>query len=98
MRLAVLMSCLLFYVNAYSQVKRTYKLSATIEKALASDTTPWKSTIASYDYSYSGHYAQALAYADSANGKRTVARRLSNSDSAFLAGFKPVPARQYILK
>ncbi|HYD90103.1 MAG TPA: hypothetical protein VEA37_01280, partial [Flavobacterium sp.] len=96
--MSALICCIIWFATVSAQEKRTYKLSATIEKKLATDTTPWKNTMASYEYSYSGNYAQALSYGDSSSGYRKNAAQLSPSDSAYLARFKPIPARQYILE
>lgn len=98
MRLKFLTGLILLSVSIHAQEKRKYKLSAAIEQYLATDTMPWKNTMASYDYSYSGHYQQALAYADSMFGFRKNAPRLKEEDSAYVASFKPIPALPYILE
>ena len=97
MRLITLAICLICCTRVLGQYERAYKLKSAIERRLMADTNPWKNMFASYDYSFSGYYRETLSFGDSTIGHIRKIPRLETPDAAYLAGFKPASARNYIL-
>ncbi|MBP1617919.1 MAG: hypothetical protein H6Q14_1746 [Bacteroidetes bacterium] len=90
---------ILFFL-AFSSVsaqtdKEKYKFSADIEAIIQKDSTDWKYQMGATDYSFSEYYKKALETWDK-NGEGV--KKVSREDSIYFKSFKPMTAKDYIIK
>ncbi|WP_156180728.1 hypothetical protein [Rufibacter radiotolerans] len=73
-----------------------YRLASQIETQIKTDTLPWKYQKGAWDYSYGGHYLQALQtwHAQYPSMRHEVTAQ----DHALLALYTPVLAKAYLLE
>ncbi|GAA4310595.1 hypothetical protein [Nibribacter koreensis] len=84
-------------LSASAQTKPdTYRLSGQIDQQIKTDTVPWKHQKGAWEYSFAGHYAQALQVWDAQYP--TMRRKVSGQDSALFKTYTPSPAKTYLLE
>jgi len=92
------LSILLFLTTANvvaQSEKFEYRFSIDIENAIEKDTVPWKYQIGAYEFSFVGNYQKTRETWDK-NGVGIPT--ITEEDSLYFIGFKPVNARDYIIE
>ncbi|QHL87905.1 hypothetical protein GU926_10870 [Nibribacter ruber] len=88
---------LLGALSATAQTKpATYRLSSQIETQIKTDTVPWKHQKGAWEYSFGGHYLQALQAWDAQYP--TMRRQVTAQDSTLFKTHAPSPAKAYLVE
>jgi hypothetical protein len=95
--LFLLLFLVLGTLSAIGQTKPVpYRLSNQIETQLKTDTVPWKYQKGAWEFSFAGHYLQALQAWDSQYP--TMMRKVTAKDSALFKTYAPSPAKAYLVE
>jgi len=97
MKQITIFSILFFLIVTVSAQTETeiYKFSADIEAKIQKDSTTWKYQTGATDYSFSEYYKKALETWDKFGAG---VQNVSREDSIYFRSFKPVNAKDYIIK